>query len=213
MILGGYPNKGAEGILKSGGEIKLNAFKDNRELVLKQGRGLNVMMPANPKDPDMTLFYGFTDAQNYFWTDNVLQTTDYLYQVDSVTWVNKATYIKDYWFLIAKLGWLNCDAYYNYSNKTDIAFSLDTLFTNPGNLDLYIIFKNMHAFLKVSSFSISNMPVGEPVTVFALGSDGAKTNPQYYYFKQDYTISVGMNLYITLTAATEAEILAIMNSF
>ncbi len=204
MILAQLPNVAQNKILKSGGEIKVTAFKNNRELVLKSGKGLNLIMPAKIKDPEMTVFYGFTKGSTNDWNDNVLNTSDYLFNTDSVTNSFPNT---NYWFQIAKLGWINCDAFYNYPDKTDIAFAADTSITGTQYIDLYVIFKNIHSVMRLYSFTANNMPVGEPITVFALAKGEDLNGVSYFYFMKDYIITSGLKINITLTSATESEIL------
>jgi hypothetical protein len=208
MILAQLPNVAQNNILKSGGEIKVTAYKDNRELTLKEGRFLNIIMPAKNKDPNMKVFYGFTKGTTKDWNDNVTNTSDYLFGNDSSNYVFPNI---NYWFGIVKLGWLNCDRFYNYA-KTAISITAEPSYVGVKNIDLYVIFTNIHAYIKLNSFDPVDLPLGEPITFLAIASDNSVSNPTYYYFKQDYTITSGLQIHITLTSTTEAGIVELLKT-
>ncbi len=204
MILCRLPNVAQGRILKSGGELKITAFKDNQELALKHYCGYKMLCPSTNPDNLMDVFYGFTKGTERDW-NNVLTQTDYIFQSDSINPSSISVYLQNYLVTVAKLGWVNIDRFYSYSNKTNI------LFTAEGNhteyIDIYLIFNNLHSFIKINSFVSNNTPIGEAVTVFALAKDN-KDN--MYYFKQEYITSPEQVIELKMQSATEKEILALM---
>ena len=131
--------------------------------------------------------------------------TDYLFSSDSITEVIDV--YGGYEVIMAKLGWTSLDHSYAYSNSTDIAFTAAG--TNTSYIDVYIIFNSIHSFIKVSNLTAEDLPVGEPITVFALAKGSDNT---MYYFKQDYTITSGMVIDLQMSASNETDILALMGA-
>jgi hypothetical protein len=204
MILSQLPNDAQDQLLKTAGEIKITAFKNSNELALKQNCGLHYFAPSASPDTAMDLFYGFTDGTTNDWNENILQT-DYLFSSDSVS--ELLDVYGGYQAKIAKLGWTSIDRFYNGSSVTDLAFTAAG--TNTNYIDIYVIFNSIHSFIKVSNLAAEDLPVGEPVTVFALamGSDGTM-----YYYKQDYTIASGLVIDLQMTASTETDVLTLMGA-
>jgi len=206
MILERLPNVAQNKILQSAGELKVTAFKDTSTLLLKQNCGLHMWSPSSTTpDASMKIYYGFTNGNSNDWNINVTQT-DYLFPSDTVTKLSVSG--NGYLTEITKLGWVSINHSFSYTNS-NITFNVSGTNTNTNYIDLYVIFKNRHSFIKVSSFAANNLPTGEPITVFAMAKD---SNGQMYYFKQDYTISNGLQVTINMTSSTESQILTLMGS-
>lgn len=204
MILSQLPTVAQGRILKSGGEIKLTAYKDNQELLLKEGRSVNTWNPnANP-DNSMNVFYGFTKGSTYDWNNDITKT-DFIFLTDSATSIS--TYNSGYLMSIAKLGWVNIDRFYDYTNRASITFTAEG--TNTNMIDLYVIFNNIHSFTKITSMVASDLPLNESITVLALGKD---SKGKMRYFKQDYTISENLTIPLDMKIATESDVLTLMNN-
>jgi len=207
MILERLPNIAQNKILQSAGELFVTAYKDTNALVLKQNCGLHLWSPSTTTTPDasMKVYYGFTKNVND-WNTDVTQTSDYLFSSDTVTKISVNG--NGYSTKISKLGWVSLNHTFNYSTSS-VTFSVNGTMANTNNIDLYVIFKNRHSFVKVTSTGANNFPTGEPVTVFAIAKD---TNGQMYYYEQDYTISNGLQVALTMTASTEAQILSLLGT-
>lgn len=210
MILSRLPNVAQGNILKSGGELKITAFKDNEELMLKDKRYIPLwMISADTPDNNMQLFYGFTKGSTKDWNNNVLNT-DYIFQADSSS---LSPFKNGYLLKDVKLGWINCDYFYNYPNKTNVKFKImvDSVLTdvNLTTVDLLIVFKNQHAFMKCYSNPVANMPLGEPITVVMIGKS---TNGKMYSFNADYTITTNITVDVNMTETTEAAIITMLGT-
>jgi hypothetical protein len=208
MILEQLPNVAQSKILQAAGELKVTAFKDTSTLLLKEHCGLPMWAPTSIPDANMKVYYGFTNGTTSDWNIDVTQT-DYLFPSDLDTVTKLSVSGSGYLMKIAKLGWVGINHTFTYSNS-NMTFTVNGTTTNTNYIDLYIIFKNRHSFMKVSSFAASNLPTGEPITVFAIAND---TNGQMYYFNQDYTISNGLAVSMTMNTATQAQILTMMGNF
>jgi hypothetical protein len=138
-----------------------------------------------------------------------VDATNFLFPADADTVTKLSVSGNGYLMKIAKLGWVGINHTFTYSNSS-MTFPVNGTMTNTNNIDIYIIFKNRHSFMKVSSFTAANLPTGEPITVFAIAND---TGGQMYYFKQDYTISNGLSVSITMNTTSQAQILTMMGTF
>ncbi len=123
-----------------------------------------------------------------------------------------------YNFTFGTTGWINCDVFYSYTNpKTTITVSL---VNNPGTLasfrafngETFVFFcakgSNVAAQLytpngtnSVKSYD-DMMPVGVQGKMLSFSIKDGK----YYYAESEVTITAGMNVTLTLSETTEAQI-------
>ncbi|MEI7594564.1 MAG: hypothetical protein WCK02_02370 [Bacteroidota bacterium] len=203
MIFSKLPTVAQDSMINSDGELKVTAFKNNEELMIKENLFYQMMAPnANP-DNNKDVYYGFTNGSTTDWNKNILQT-DYIFTQDNT---NITTIQPGYLLAISKLGWLNIAKPINPAQKTDISFTAAGVNTNL--LDVFVILPNQHSFKKASNMVASNMPIGEQVKVFSMGKD---TSGKMHYFCQSYTISAGLTVAITMQEATKAEVLTVMDT-
>ena len=200
MILSKLPGVAQGSLLQSGGELKITAFKNTDELALKQNCALPFRAPAASPVTGMGVFYGFTTGTTNDWNIDVVQT-GYLFSSDNVTALNTSG--NGYQVKIAKLGWLNIGKKTTPASQANITFTATG--TNTNYIDIYVVFNNLHNYIKVSNLAANNLPAGEPITVFAIAK---ATSGTMYYFKNNYTISTGLQIPLVMTAATEAQVLS-----
>lgn len=85
--------------------------------------------------------------------------------------------VKDYKFSIKKLGWINCDRFTNYSNKTDYVIALPGKINTVGfttNLVFTRVRSIMSGEVSENKIRFTNIPVGEPVYLIGLGTKDGK---------------------------------------
>jgi len=209
MMLEQLPNVAQGNILQAAGELNILAYKDTSALVLKEHCGLPMWAPSSiTPDNAMKVYYGFTSSTTNDWNLNV-DATNYLFPSDPDTITKLSVSGSGYLMKIAKLGWIGINHTFSYSSSS-MTFTINGTATNTNYIDIYIIFKNRHSFMKVSSLTASNLPTGDPITVFAIAND---TGGQMYYFDQDFTISNGLSVPITMSTTTQAQILTMMGTF
>lgn len=199
MIMCRLPGIAQGDLLHSAGEVKITAFKNSDELAIKNTCFLPFLAPSTNTVPNMEVFYGFTNGTTNDWNNDVLQT-DYLFSSDNVTSVSTST--NGYLTHIARLGWSNIGKKITPSSQANITFTATG--TNTNYIDIYVVFNNLHNYVKVSNLVANNMPVGEPITVFAIAKDSGGT---MYYFKNNYTVAAGLTVDLVMTASTEAQVL------
>lgn len=202
MIFSKLPGIAQGSLLHSGGELKITAFKNSAELAIKNNCFLPFRAPAANPVSGLGVFYGFTNGTTNDWNIDVLQT-GYLFASDIVTSLSISG--NGYLTHIAKLGWLNLGKKITPVAQDNITFTATG--TNTNYIDVYIVFNNLHNYIKVANLAASNLPDGEPVTVFAIAKS---TSGTMYYFKNNYTITNGLQIPLTMTASTEAQVLSEM---
>jgi hypothetical protein len=68
-----------------------------------------------------------------------------------------------------KLGWINCDRFYNYQNKTDYIVKLNE------KTHVLIVFNNIKSVISSDNQGVfRNVPLGEKITIVALKADHGK---------------------------------------
>jgi len=204
MIMMRLPGIAQGSLLHSAGEVRIKAFKNSDELAIKNNFYLPFLAPASNPVNNMEAYYGFTNGTTSDWNNDAMQT-DYLFTSDNVTSVNDTT--NGYITHISRLGWTNIGKKVIPGAQANITFTATG--TNTNFIDIYIVFNNLHNYIKVSNLAANNLPSGEPVTVFAIakGSDGTM-----YYFKNNYTITSGLVVDLQMNASTEAQVLSELGS-
>jgi hypothetical protein len=127
-------------------------------------------MPAYETDKRMKTFSGKSENGIINWT---LQPNDPVYSgpsnPDSSNVEQERESEGSYYILkISKLGWINCDKFYDVKNKTDLLVKADTSSKNS----IMIIFKSMKSVLPGYNYSgkvteFKDLPAGQEVTVLA----------------------------------------------
>ncbi|MBI5219755.1 MAG: hypothetical protein HY958_12575 [Bacteroidia bacterium] len=203
MIFAKLPNRSGSKILQAGGELKVTAWKNSDELVLKQNCGFGLLAVPDTIFTGMQVYYGFTTGTTNDWNSDVVQT-DYLFTNDVVTSLTNES--RGYNMRIAKMGWISPAKLPASSGLANVTFSAEG--NNTDLIDIYIVFKNFDSYMKVSSMAANGLPAGEPVTVVAIGRDASTM----YYFRQDYAISNNLQITLTMQSATQAQVLAILET-
>lgn len=205
MELYAMPTVAQGELLVSGGEIRVRAFKDNEELVLKPGKVYHAKMPTQNPDPDMSLFYGKEEGDIIDWVDNASS-------VSTNPGIDALEYIEPdsssfHELFSPMMGWLNCDRFRNYPPPlTTVTFTSDD--DDLTNVMKYMYIPSINSVMQVyASNESANMPVGEPVKVlcFAQNSSG-----DMFHYYEEVTLSQNQVISVTLSEITEADLIALM---
>lgn len=189
MILYNMPTVSGGQLLVTGGEIRVRAFKDADELVLKPGKVYPTYFPGPAADPKMEIFYGKQLGSLVDWT-NAPSTT---VTVDS-------GYYKA---LLPKIGWINCDYFYNYSSKTTIAFSSKT--DDLTNVAKFLYFDGIKSLMQVYGNTSGEIPVGTSVKIICFA---ANDQGKLFYYSKSMTTGASNPLEIELTEVSESNLIA-----
>jgi hypothetical protein len=205
MELYAMPTVAQGELLVSGGEIRVRAFKDNEELVLKPNKVYYAKMPTQNPDPDMSLFYGKEEGDIIDWVDNASSVStnpgiDALENIES-----DSAYF--YNLFSPMMGWINCDRFANYpSPLTTVTFESND--DDLTNVMKYLYIPSINSVMQVYDSNVSgNVPVGEPVKVlcFAMNSSGA-----LFHYYQEVAPAQNQVIMVTMTEISEADLIALM---
>jgi hypothetical protein len=97
---------------------------------------------------------------------------------------------------VGKLGWINCDRFYQNPQNIETPVEVPNIFTNA-DIQYFLIYKSFSGLMSGKltknanqQFVLSNLPAGEKVTIVAF----AKQQGQLYNCKEDFTISKGKSI-------------------
>ena len=205
MILSNLPPIASGKILESGGEIRIRAFKGATELVLKPGKKYSMLLDTSktPLLNGMSVYYGAPNGTITDWTNNVT-ILDPSINPDNLSAVIN-TPAQAYLMHIARMGWVNCARQFSSSaGTTTISFTSQG--TNTQNIDVFLVFKNIHSMMQVYNLTSQPIPVGTNLTVVAISRDSNQNNAMAYE-AQDITVTAGMQVTLNLASITDANLL------
>ncbi len=193
MIYYQMPTIAGGELLTTGGEIRLRAFKDGQELVLRPNKTWTVEMPNTAPVSNMEIYYGVENSTYVDWTANpagVFTTTAYGYLGN-----------------IAQLGWVACgkDAGIT-ATTTNYTFASTT--DNLQNLSIFIYFPNLESLMQVYSLTSGDIPIGEDIKIILMGIDSGDN--LFYYFS-DTQVSSSSQIDVILTAISDADLTVILD--
>lgn len=201
MIYYQMPTVASDTILETAGEIRLRAFKNGTELLLRPGCSDAVKMPNTAPTNYMRVFYGF-QASNYVnWTDNptTLGVTGGFTPAFGIT---PGGYLGS----ISKLGWVNCDIKRGGSNNHTLSFVSSTDILT--NVAIFVYFQNTKTVMQVYNVVSGSIPDGSAVKIVAIAIDASGT---LYSFTQNLTVSSSSQIQVTMAATTDAAITSLLN--
>jgi hypothetical protein len=215
FILSNLPSVGAGLILQSQGEISIQAYKGSTLLVLRPGKKYPMVLDSNIAfNSGNSVYYGFPN------TVSSRNITDWTSNVNSLNpAINPDTLSKVWLFskycemTIARMGWVSCAQSYAYpSPTTKITFTAPSNSTNGQNIDVFLVFKNIHSMMQVYNLTSQAIPTGTNLTVVAIATDSNSGNSLVYY-SQNITVTAGMTVALNPTNISSANLLAALLAF
>ena len=194
MLLWRMPAVSGGSILETSAEIRVRAFKNNTELVLKSGRTYYMEMDT------MTTLN--SNMQPYYGSDNV-GTADWAIEPLSTLSVNSYYYILN----VGRMGWISSARLHSSaSQNTTITFSATG--TNTQNIQIFLSFVNFKGLLKVTNLASGSVPIGEQVTLVAMAKN---QNNDYFLHKETFSIAANQLITLNLQTISEADLLAALD--
>ncbi len=194
MIYYQMPTLSGVNILETGGEIRLRAFKNGTELLLKPGCATAIQMPnAAPHANYMHVFNGTTNGNYPDWVESNPVIT---FSTDSIGY---AAYIN-------KLGWINCDKTANNGTGSTITFTsaVDDL-TNVGT---FVFIPATKTVMQVYNGTSGLIPNATDVKVVLIGIN---SSGQLYSYDQSLTINGNTTIDLALNQTTDAALTALLD--
>jgi len=193
MIYYQMPTISAGTILKTDGEIRLRAFKNGTELVLKPTPCLHIEMPCAAPQSGMHVLNGITTSGHPDWTDNnpvnLFSTTPTSYTAS-----------------ISLLGWINCGQLAGSTSNSTLTFASTT--DDLTNVGIFIYFPGTKTVMQAYNSASSAIPNGSAVKIVAIGLDA---NGNLFSFSQNQTVSSSTSVNITLSATTDAALTTLLD--
>jgi hypothetical protein len=202
MIYYQMPTVSSSSLLETDGEIRLRAFKDGQELVIRPNCGVIIEMPnAAPKNY-MRVFYSFETNAHPDWTDNPATL--------GVTTTNNPVFTATsygYSATIARLGWINCG--FGIGNSTGHTLSFTSSVDNLTNVGIFIYFPSSKTVMQVYNTVSGTIPDGSSVKIvgIAINSSG-----QLYSFSNNMSVSAAATIDVVLSTISDADLTALLDA-
>lgn len=202
MIYYRMPTVASDTILETDGEIRLRAFKNGTELLLRPGCSWPIMMPNTAPENYMRVFYGY-DVSNYVdWTDNPASlgvSTSYI--------PNFATNTNGYLGATVRLGWINCDVKRGSNINHHLSFTSSTDILT--NVAIFIYVPTYKTVMQVYNQTSGSIPDGTAVKIVAIAVNSSGT---LYSFTQNMTVNSSSSVEVTMSATTDPALTAVLDA-
>ena len=201
MIYYQMPTVASDTILETDGEIRLRAFKNGTELLLKSGCSVQIKMPNTAPKNYMRVFYGVNTTNYVDWTDDLLS-------LGVSTTVNPvfSTVTDGYTAPIAKLGWINCG--YKRGSNNNHTLSFTSTVDDLTNVAIFAYFPTTKTVMQVYNLTSGSIPDGSNVKIVAIA---VNSSGQLYSFNQNLTVNASSAISVTMSATTDAALTALLD--
>ena len=203
-------------LLETGGMIEVNAFKDKQKLKLKNSASIKIKFPTNELKEGMELFNGEIKKGTVDWISNrkpEINGAGFFVQEDTYREFVERDEVKyrmsNYYLLEStKLGWINCDRFYDEKNVTDIYVKADTI----GNPIVSLVFMEINSIMPghyyKDKYVFNRIPTGS--IVYCIGIK--KVSNKFYYAHKTFKVKSNMEFELNFNELSEKELKAKINS-
>ena len=201
MIYYRMPTVASDSILETDGEIRLRAFKNGTECLLRPGCSWAIKMPNTAPKNYMRVFYGFQPLNFVDWTDNPASlgvSTSF----NPVFTTTSTAYLTS----IVKLGWINCDYRRGSTNNHTLTFVSSTDILT--NVAIFAYFPATKTVMQMYGAVSGSIPSGSAVKIVAIAVDA---NGTLFSFNQSLTVSSTSQVQVTMAATTDAALTSLLN--
>jgi hypothetical protein len=148
-------------------KIKQDSLKFVRNIMFRNSNDFN--------------YFAYDNSKDSAYNKRILDSLNYKYS-------KRQSVMQTYDFRINKLGWINCDRFYDYPNKTDFVINLPKN-TDASKFVTQLVFKKIKSVLSgnYANNQIGFLSVPEKMDVYLVGL--GESNGKIYSFIQPYKIS------------------------
>ncbi len=194
MIYYQMPTVASGSLLTTGGEVRIRAYKNGQELLLRPNKTWAIELPNQTPLPGMNIYYGVDTLSYVNWVPNpvgVFNTTAYGYLGN-----------------IAKLGWVGCGKVaINTGSFTACNFTSTT--DDLHNVASFMYFPSLKSLMQVYNQTSGNAPVGQNVKIILIGINSSH---QLYYYYQETAVTANFQANVTMTSISDAALTTILDS-
>jgi hypothetical protein len=197
MIYYQMPTVASGNILATEGEIRLRAFKNNTELLLKPNPCLAQVEFRDLdsiRNTSMNVYYGIQTNNKPDWS-----------VLGVLTNFTNTTY--GYSAPISVLGWINCGKLTGAPIGSALTFTSTT--DDLNNVGIFIYIPSTKTVMQVYNTISSNIPNGLSVKIIAIG---IKSNGDLYSFSQALTVTSASTIDVTMAATTDANLTSTLDN-
>jgi len=194
MIYYQMPNVSSGSLLTTCGEVRIRAFKDGQELVLRPSETWPVEIPCASPLSNMKIFYGQASTNFVDWTTtpaSVFTNTSYGYIGE-----------------IATLGWVLCGKAASVSATTS-NYSFTSSTDNLQNVSTFIYFPVVSCLMQVYNQSSGALPLGENIKIILMGIN---SSGQLFHYYSETQVGSSTQIDLTLTQISDPDLTAILDS-
>ena len=191
MLYYQMPNIASGTLLTTEGEVRVRAFKDGQELVLRPGMTWTVEMPKTNPMTNMRIWYGATGS---YWTDSPngnFTTTSYGYTGE-----------------IRILGWVSC-AKVAAVSATTTTYTFTSTVDNLQNVGKFIYFPDAKCLMQVYGSTSGAIPMGENMKIILIGIN---SNGELFHYYNETQVGTSNQIDLALTAISDASLTAILDA-
>lgn len=202
MIYYRMPTVAGGNILETDGEIRLRAFKNGTELVLRPNPCFaQIEMPNKAPQKGMNVFYGFEAGGRPDWTNNP-KSLGTVSKYDSVF----TTTAYGYQAAIGRLGWINCDKFANSSPASTLTFqsSVDDL----TNIRFFIYLPATRTVMMVYDFQSFNIPNNMDVKIIGIAQNGGTL----YHFYKEMKVTASGPIDVEMKSISDADLTTLLTN-
>ena len=194
MIYYQMPTLAGGSLLGSHGEVKITAFKDSSELVLRSGMTWTIEMPNTNPDSTMVTYYGDANSTIVDWVNipvGVFATSTYGYIGETQV-----------------LGWISCAKNTNFnSGLTNYSFTSST--DNLLNVSKFIYLPSSKSLMQIYSSTSNDLPLGQNIKIIFIAIDN--NNNLFHYFNNT-TVGSTNTIDLSLTPISDIDLTILLDN-
>lgn len=181
-------------LLQTAADVRVRIFNGADNYVLRSGRNYQITMnDSTAMNGLMSVYGGSESGTDINWAPDLQSTLTTTPPQDSLT--------------IFNLGFVSCAR--PYTSPSSGILTASVLGTNTQNIGIYVVFKNFKSVMKITNLISAPIPIGEPVTFIAFALN---QNNEYLLDKRDLIFTGNINIPLSFSTVSEADLLAALDN-
>jgi len=194
MVYYQMPNISNGSLLTTKAEVRIRAFKNGQELVLRPGCFWLVKVRDVSPVSGMKIYYGVQSSGYVDWTNN--PAGDFLVTTNG------------YFGNIAVLGWVSCSMSASVSNVTT-NYTFSSSIDDLQNVSKFIYFTNAKCLMQVYGSTSGSLPNGEPIKIIFIGINSSN---QLYFYYNNTQVSNSNQINLSLSPISDSQLTALLDT-